>query len=149
MSERGTPCASDTAGFKLRVMSYAIDHGNQAAGKKFSVDESCVRRWRVQREKLTNTPKMKHENRHGVAHFPELEKELACWVREKCQGGFGISTNIICLKAKLIAKKSGLEEEKNLELRNIGVTALWNKMEFQLDAALQSLRSCLKTTKIN
>jgi len=48
-----------------------------------------------------------------VAHFPELEKELACWVREKRQGGFGISANVIRLKAKLIAKKSGLEEEKN------------------------------------
>jgi len=48
-----------------------------------------------------------------VAHFPELEKELACWVREKRQGGFRISTNVIRLKAKLIAKKSGLEEEKN------------------------------------
>jgi len=90
-----------------------MPHGNRAAGKKFSVDESCVPRRRVQREKLTNTPKMKCWSRHGVAHFPELEKELACWVREKRQGGFGISTNVIRLKAKLIAKKSGLEEEKN------------------------------------
>ena len=57
---------------------------------------------------------MKRGNRHGVAHFPELEKELAFWVREKRQGGFGISTNVICLKAKLIAKKSGLEEEKKI-----------------------------------
>lgn len=112
MSERGTPHASYTAGFKLRVVSYAVDHGNRAAGNKFSVDESCVRRWRVQREKLTYTPKMKRANHHGVAHFPELETELACWVREKRQGGFGVSTNVICLKAKLIAKKSGSEEEK-------------------------------------
>ena len=88
-------------------------------------------------------------NRHGVAHFPELEKELACWVREKSQGGFGISTNVICHKAKLIAKKSGLEEEKKIELQNIGVTSLWNEMDFKLDAALQLLRSCLKTMKIN
>jgi len=38
---------------------------------------------------------MKHGNHHGVAHFLELEKELVCWVREKRQGGFGISTNVM------------------------------------------------------
>ena len=67
MSERGTPRASYTAGFKLRVVSYAVDHGNRAAGKKFSVDERCFRKWQAQREKLTNTQKMKRGNRHGVA----------------------------------------------------------------------------------
>ena len=102
MSERGTPHASYTAGFKLRVVGYAVEHGNRAAGKKFAVDESCVRRWRVQREKLTNTAKLKRANRRGAALFPDLEKELACWIKEKRQGGFGVSTNVIRLKAKVI-----------------------------------------------
>ena len=47
MSERGTLRASYTAGCKLRVVSYAVDHGNRATGKKFSVDESCVRRFAI------------------------------------------------------------------------------------------------------
>lgn len=148
MSERGTPRASYTAGFKLQVVGYAAEHGNRAAGKKFAVDESCVRRWRVQREKLTNTPKLKHANRRGAVLFPDLETELACWIKEKRQGGFGVSTNVIRLKAKLSRRSLDYQKE-NLELQNLGVTASWNDMGFQLDAALQLRRSFLKTTDTN
>lgn len=69
MSERGTPQASYTAAFKLQVVGYTIEHGNRAAGKKFAVDESCVRRWRIQRENLAKTLKLKHANRSGVPDF--------------------------------------------------------------------------------
>ena len=57
MSERGCPRASYTAAFKLRVIAYAASHGNRAAGRQFSIDESCVRRWRSQRERLLKTPR--------------------------------------------------------------------------------------------
>ena len=40
MSERGSPRASYTASFKLRVVAYAVDKGIRAAGKQFNVDES-------------------------------------------------------------------------------------------------------------
>ena len=53
----------------------------------------------------------KRANRYGAAHYPELEKELAIWVAEKRQAGGAVSTNVICLKAKLIAQKSGLGEK--------------------------------------
>ena len=88
MSERGTPRASYTARFNT-----AVEQGNRAAGKKFAADESCVRRWRVQREQLTNTPKLKRANQPGAALFPDLEKELFCWIKEKRQGGFGRYTS--------------------------------------------------------
>ena len=42
MSERGSPRASYTASFKLRIVAYAVEKVNRAAGKKFSIDESCV-----------------------------------------------------------------------------------------------------------
>jgi len=45
-----------TLSFKLRVVAYAVEKGNRAAGKQFSIDESCVHRWRLQREKLLKTP---------------------------------------------------------------------------------------------
>ena len=32
-SERGSPRASYTAAFKLRVIAYAVSHGNRAAGR--------------------------------------------------------------------------------------------------------------------
>ena len=37
---------------------------------------------------------------------------LAYWIKEKHQGGFGVSTNVICLKAKEIAQISGMQEGK-------------------------------------
>ena len=57
MSERGCPRASYTAAFKLRLIVYAVSHGNRAAGRQFSIDESCVRRWRSQHERLLKNPR--------------------------------------------------------------------------------------------
>ena len=112
MAERGSPRASYCASFKLRVVAYAVDKGNCAAGKQFNVDESCVHRWRSQREKLLETPCNKRALRGRSAAFPELEKEVAEWITEKRKAGTGVSTNIIHLKAKSVAQKLGLEQFK-------------------------------------
>ena len=103
MSERGSPRVSYTTAFKLRVIAYAVSNGNRAAGRQFSVDESCVRRWKLQRERLLKTPRNKRAQRYRPAAFPDIEKELAAWITEKRQGGIGVSTNVICLKAKSVA----------------------------------------------
>ena len=111
MSERGSPRVSYTTAFKLRVIAYAVSNGNRAAGRQFSVDESCVRRWKLQRERLLKTPRNKRAQRYRPATFPDIEKELAAWITEKRQGGIGVSTNVICLKAKSVAQKFGIAEE--------------------------------------
>jgi len=36
---------SYTAELKLRAMDYAKEHGNQAAGLHFQIDESIIHRW--------------------------------------------------------------------------------------------------------
>ena len=112
MAERGSPRASYTASFKLGVVAYAVDKGNWAAGKQFNVDESCVRRWRSQREKLLKTPRNKRAVRSHSAAYPELKKEVAEWITKKRKAGTAVSTNIICLKAKSVAQKLGLEQFK-------------------------------------
>ena len=111
MAERSSPRASYTASFKLRVVAYAVDNGNRAAGKQSNVDESCVRRWRSQREKLLKTPRNKRALRGHSAGYLELEKEVAEWITEKRKAGTAMSTNI-CLKAKSVAQKLGLEQFK-------------------------------------
>ena len=78
---------------------------------QFSVDESCVRRWKLQRERLLKTPRNKRAQRYRPAAFPDIEKELAAWITEKRQGGIGVSTNVICLKAKSVAQKFGIAKE--------------------------------------
>jgi len=56
---------------------------------------------------LLKMPRLKRANRYGAMHYPELEKKLAIWIAEKCQAGGAVSTNVICLKARLVAQKSG------------------------------------------
>ena len=110
MSERGSPRTLYTAVFKLHVIAYAVSHGNCAAGRQFLIDESCVRRWRLQRERLQKIPRNKRAERFRPAAFPEIEKEVAAWITKKRQGGVGVSTNVICLKAKSVAQKLGIAE---------------------------------------
>ena len=44
---------ADDAAFKLKTINLAVEEGNRAAGCKFGISESMVRRWRRQREELT------------------------------------------------------------------------------------------------
>lgn len=111
-TERGSPRASYTARFKLHVVMYAVDHGNRAAGKHFKVDESCVRRWRSQREKLKLTPKDKRANRYRLPAYPELEKDLTDWLSEKRKSGVAVSINVIRLKALSIAQNTNIKDFK-------------------------------------
>ena len=110
VSERGSPRTSYTAAFKLRVIAYAVSHGNRATGRQFPIHESCVPRWRLQCEHLQNTPRNKLAEHFRSAAFPEVEKEVTAWIAEKRQGGIGVSTNVICLKAKSVAQKLGIAE---------------------------------------
>ena len=111
MLERGSPRVSYTTAFKLRVIAYAVSNGNRAAGRQFSLDESCVRRWKLQRERLLKTPRNKRAQQYRPAAFPDIEKELSSWITEKRQGGIGVSTNVICLIAKSVVQKFGIAEE--------------------------------------
>ena len=114
MTGRGSPRAWYTTSFKLRVVADAVDKGNRTAGKQFNIDESCVRRWRSQREKLLKTPRNKRALRYRSALYPDLEKEVAVWITEKrnALNGTGVSTTVICLKAKSVAQNLGLHQFK-------------------------------------
>ena len=70
MSERGSPRTSYTAAFKLRVIADAVSHGNRAAGRQFSIDESCMRRWRLQRERLQKNPSEQASGTFSACSLP-------------------------------------------------------------------------------
>ena len=69
-----------------------------------------LRRWRSQRERLLKTPRNKRAERFRPAAFPDIEKEVAAWITEKRQGGIGVSTNVICLKANSVEQKLRIAE---------------------------------------
>lgn len=73
---------SFTTELKLEVISYAEEKGNRAAGKRFEVDESCIREWRKKKKILEQIPKQKKSLRYRKEKFPEMEKELTECINE-------------------------------------------------------------------
>ena len=111
MAEKGSPHASYTAAFKLKVVLFAEQNGNRASGRNFSVDEKCVWRWRSQKENLKKMPRSRHAKRGKSAQFPELEEDPTAWITSK-RRGVGVSTTVICLKAKALAHEKGIAADK-------------------------------------
>ena len=79
MSERGSPRTLYTAGFKLLVIAHAVSHSNHAAGRQFSIHESCTRQWRSHREHLQKS--------HGTSKQNVLGPLLSLTSRKKLQHG--------------------------------------------------------------
>ena len=92
---------SYTAGYKLKVIEYALEHGKRAAGRKFDVDEKCVRRWCAQKEALRNTNSNKRAFRGKQCKFPDLEEELLRYVTEVRNDGLALTTDMLCVPCRL------------------------------------------------
>ena len=99
-----------TARFKL--VTYALEKGNREAARQFQVDEKNVQRWRSQQEKLKGLRRNQRAACYCSAKFPEIEKELNEWIDEKRKAGIGISTTVIRLKAKSMAKVRNVAESE-------------------------------------
>ena len=112
MKPKGSSRISYTARFKLTVVTYALEKGNREAARQFQVDEKNVRRWRSQQEKLKGLCRDQRAAQYCPAKFPELEKELKEWINEKRKAGIGISTTVIRLKAKSMAKARNIAESE-------------------------------------
>ena len=117
MSERGSPRASYTASFKLRVLAFATDKGNRAAGKQFNVDESCVRRWRSQREKLFETPPQQ-----ALLHFRSSRKKSLSGSPRSAKPVQAYPLTLFALKRNQSPKSW---DWNNSERPNAGATASW------------------------
>lgn len=97
------------ASFKLKVVKAAEETNNLEAARKFSVDESNVRRWRKD-TLLESEPKAKRARRGPkTGQFPEMEEEIKQWVDEKRQNGYGVSRLAIRLYTLRLAKSGKYE----------------------------------------
>ncbi|KAM7312951.1 pogo transposable element with KRAB domain [Ixodes scapularis] len=83
---------SYSAGVKLKVEAYALDHGKRAAGRQFEVDEKCVRCWCDQKDALASTSKTRRAFRGKpckmkalalarAKNIPSDFKASAGWIR--------------------------------------------------------------------
>lgn len=93
------------AGFKLQVVKYAEEHGKRAAGRKFDVDEKCVRCWCIQQKDIAETNRTRKAFRGKQCKFPKLEEELAEYVRTTRRDGYAVSTEMIRVKALAVARR--------------------------------------------
>ena len=90
------------AAFKLKAVNLAVKEGNRAAARGLGINESMVRRWKRQREELSQCKKSKKAFRGNKSRWPELEDFLEDWVNTQRADGRGVSTVQIRLKAKTV-----------------------------------------------
>uniref|UniRef100_A0A915EKQ7 HTH CENPB-type domain-containing protein n=1 Tax=Ditylenchus dipsaci TaxID=166011 RepID=A0A915EKQ7_9BILA len=91
---------------KLEAIQWARTISINSASRQYGVDRKCVKRWMVQEDELhnlLNTPSGSKRKRlygggRSVLH-PDLDEELASWVREMKQNKESISRRIISNKA--------------------------------------------------
>lgn len=102
--------ASYTAGFKLKAVQYAQEHGNRAASRHFDVGETSIRYWRAQEEKLKTTNKSRRAFRGAkTGKYPQVEEQLVQYVRNLRQDGCAVSLDILQTEARRIARAQGIE----------------------------------------
>ena len=96
---------SFTFEYKLKVIARAAEIGNRAAAREFKIDESMIRYWKKKRDVMTKLPKRQHTCRTGLAKFAALEKTLKDWVVSQRENSRAVTTVMIRLKAKELAKQ--------------------------------------------
>ena len=99
------PHQSYTFEYKLKVIVRAAEIGNRAAAREFEIDESMIRYWKKKRDVMTKLPKHHHTCRTGLAKFAALEKTLKDWVVSQRENSRAVTTLMIRLKAKELAKQ--------------------------------------------
>ena len=99
---------SYTAAQKLRVVEFAEENGNRAAGRQFNVDESNVRSWRKVKTELQNMAKTKKACRGKRCKWPRVEHAVVEWFQEQRRKLIPVSKTMIRMKAIAVAKE--LEE---------------------------------------
>ena len=73
------------AGYKLKVIAYAEEHGNRAAVRHFGPPptEKTIHDWRASKEQLKKMRKTKCANRGLNAKWPKVEDDILKWIQER------------------------------------------------------------------
>ncbi|XP_054709435.1 uncharacterized protein LOC129219140 [Uloborus diversus] len=88
-------------------------NGNRQTARELNVDEKRIREWRKQKDVLMQTPREKRAQRRGpAAKWKDLESELFQWIGDERKNGRSLSTVLIRIKAKQMAKEKGLDDFK-------------------------------------
>lgn len=98
------------SGKKLEVVECAERTGNRKAAKIFSIDESCIRKWRLNKELLIEIDQERGTMRKPNLHWPELDIMLKGWVKDKMNSGILLKPAEIKAKSIEIANALNLKD---------------------------------------
>ena len=104
------PRQSFTFEYKLKVIARAAEIGNRAAAREFEIDESMIHYWKKKKDVMTKLPKRQRTCRTGLVKFPALERTLKDWVVSQRENSRAVTTVMIRLKAKELAKQMNVAE---------------------------------------
>lgn len=100
---------SFTAEQKLKIIAVAEEIGNRAAGRRYDVDESCVRQWRAAKQHLQSAKRDSRSFRGPkTGAYPELEEKLASFIEERRDRGLAVSTEMTQLEALRLAREQDI-----------------------------------------
>lgn len=78
--------------------------GNRQAAKIFSIDESCIRKWRQNKEMLIEIHHERGTKRKPNLHWPEIDRMLKDWVIVQMSSGIRLKPSEIKAKSLEIAE---------------------------------------------
>ncbi|KAM8924010.1 LOW QUALITY PROTEIN: uncharacterized protein RCH25_008770 [Pelodytes ibericus] len=94
------------ANFKIMVINAAEETNNSAAGMKYGVTESSVRRWLAQKTELMNAHSTRKSFRGPkVGRHEEIDQQVVQFVNEKFSKGYVVTREAMQVKALEIAKQ--------------------------------------------
>ncbi|XP_070490415.1 uncharacterized protein [Chironomus tepperi] len=99
---------SYSSGEKLEVVAFAEVTGNRQAAKIFKIDESCIRKWRNQKDLLIEINQERGTRRKPNLRFPEVETRLKAHVNQKLNEG------IVLKPSEIKAESIRIAEELNI-----------------------------------
>lgn len=98
---------------KRKVIVYAEEHGNRAAGRVFDINEANIRRWRNDRSSIFSckaTTKCFTGPKKG--RYPQVDEAVLRFVNETRAKGLPVTRQAMQLKAGEIARTLGIDETK-------------------------------------
>ena len=104
-SRMGKQRTAYTTKEKLAAIRFAKAHGNKAAQREFSINESNIRDWRKKKDRLEKLPKSKMADKGSKAHHPVLKEELMSFVTDRRRRAVRVSMRELRKEAKKIAKR--------------------------------------------
>ena len=108
-SHKGERIQSYEVSFKLKVVQYAKEQGNNAASRYFKVDRKRVREWRGKEADLKLLPARRKKLKGGgqKINWPEIEEKLMTWLNRHREKGVRVTGKALKREALRLHKTEG------------------------------------------